>query len=65
MPPRKSKAAESAEEEQANEAEALSDAVGRALEAARLADDAADDVDKIRKANQAMVDKVQDRKSVV
>ncbi len=63
MPPRKSKAAESAEEEQANEAEALSDAVGRALEAARLADDAADDVDKIRKANQAMVDKVQKNSS--
>lgn len=59
MPPRKSKAADTAEDENLNEAEALSDAVSRALEAARLADDAAEDVDKLRKVNQAALEKVQ------
>ena len=59
MPPRKSKAADTEEEAKANEAEALSEAIGRALEAARLADDAAEDIDKIRKSSQIAIDKMQ------
>ncbi|WP_194097003.1 hypothetical protein [Marivivens aquimaris] len=61
MPPRKPKRTSSKpdDEEEMTEAEQLTDSINRALESARLADDAAQDIETIKKAHDAFVVKVQ------
>lgn len=55
----KSKVVEFVEEEQVNEVEVLFDVVGCVFEVVCFVDDVVDDVDKICKVNQVMIDKVQ------
>ncbi len=59
MTTRKGKRATKAEEPETSETDALSDAMTKALDAARLADDAADDIEAIRTENEKVVEKVQ------